>query len=388
MVLKLVTACQSLKKMMPEGATISAKERTAILHQKQHDITYLGAAKVDFPVFPIQAWAATYELDIILVSQNPLWNMHEYAKLATPQGDLWLMKDAAEPSLDQYITADLPNINAWLPELPVLRKSYPIKVIDNSTTKWLDLSFSYENIKGQKIEASYQGKYPKTVQKKKNGSTMGHSKNQLLVALDLPYRDFGKKATISYDGKAYKIKKILGLLPFQMALKQTQGGLSSGSYRIFRKENKIISSHQTQAEAVRQHWTVEEKDSLTVLEQKNDFRTVTYIFENKGESLALKVAYVQQWNKKEKGVRIEFSPALPDIRRPFEGKITSKFVLDIAGENNNAIGSITAEWQGDKALLTVLPSQPWWVRDRAMQTTIEYKDKEAIIDIKMMGERD
>lgn len=178
---------------------------------------------VQFPILPLQVWAATYELDLILVSQNPDWNMHEYAKLETPDGDLWVMKDAEEGSLDQYIVTDLANVDAWLPELPVVRKSYPVKVVDNSTNKMLDMSFSYENIKGQKVEAWYQGKRPKQ-RSKKNGSTMGHSRNQLLVALDLPYRDFGKKAGISYDGKPYKMNKLLGLVPFQITLTQTQEG--------------------------------------------------------------------------------------------------------------------------------------------------------------------
>ena len=173
-----ITACKGLKQMMPEGPAISDKERSRYLDQKQHNVSYTGKALVDFPVNPIQVWAATYELDIILVSKHPDWNMHEYAKLETPEGPLWIMKDAKEPTLDQYIVADLDNIEAWLPELPVVRKSYPVTVVDNSTDKMLDLIFRYENIVGQKVEATYQGKPPKTEQKKKNGSTMGHSRNQ------------------------------------------------------------------------------------------------------------------------------------------------------------------------------------------------------------------
>ncbi|WP_264792081.1 hypothetical protein [Aureispira anguillae] len=370
--------------MLPEGPALTEKERQETLAQPKHNIDYKGAPLVQFPILPLQVWAATYELDLILVSQNPDWNMHEYAKLETPDGDLWVMKDAEEGSLDQYIVTDLANVDAWLPELPVVRKSYPVKVVDNSTNKMLDMSFSYENIKGQKVEAWYQGKRPKTALKKKNGSTMGHSRNQLLVALDLPYRDFGKKAGISYDGKPYKMNKLLGLVPFQMALTQTQGGASSGVFEMaVRDEGILTTAHPAQGKPTIQDWTVQVLDDKTIVQQKNNFRTLCYEFEGT-ESLALKVAYVQQWNKKEKGVRLEFSPALPDLRRPFDGAYTSTFVMDIAGQNNNATGTVTASWKEGKAQLIVNPTQPWWVVDRPMKTSIDYQEGKALIEIEML----
>lgn len=385
MLLQFVTACKSLKRMLPEGPALTETERQVVLNQKAHEVDYKGAALVAYPVLPLQVWAATYELDLILSSKNPAWNMHEYAKLETPDGDLWIMKDAEEGSLDQYIVADLPNIEAWLPELPVVRKSYPVKIEDKSTDKMLDMSFSYENIKGEKVEAWYQGKRPKTELKKKNGSTMGHSKNQLLVALDLPYRDFGKKAGISYDGNAYKMDKLLGLIPFQMALTQTQGGASSGSFEMsIRGEGVLTTAHPSSGKPTLQDWSVQRLENKTIVTQKNDFRSLVYEFEGT-ETLELKAAYVQQWNKEKKGARMEFSPALPDLRRPFEGTYTSNFVLDIAGQNNNATGTVTASWKDGKALLSVAPTAPWWVLDRPMLTTIEYKDGKALVDIEMLS---
>lgn len=384
MLLQLATACKNLKKMLPEGPALSSKERQELLQQSPHKIKYTGAALSTFPILPIQVWAATYELDLILVSQNPDWNMHEYAKLETPDGALWIMKDAEEGTLDQYIIADLPNIEAWLPELPVVRKAYPVKIVDKSTSKFLDLSFSYENIKGQQVEAWYQGKYPSTALKKKNGSTMGHSRNQLLVALDLPYRDFGKKAGISYDGTAYKMNKLLGLVPFQMALTQTQGGASSGFFEMSQNQEGILSTmHPSTSAQTVQNWDIRSLKGKTIVEQKNDFRTLVYEFEGT-DTLELKVAYVQQWNKDKKGVRLEFSPALPDLRRPFEGTYTSNFVMDIAGENNNATGTAVAQWKDGKAQLLINPTKPWWVVDRPMETNIEYQKDKASIHIKML----
>ncbi len=371
--------------MMPEGAALTQEERAETLDKRApHDVTYTGEALVDFPVMPVQAWAVAYELDLILVSQHPDWNMHEYAKLTTVDGDLWIMKDAEEGSLDQFIVADIDNIQSWLPELPVVRKQYPVKIIDNSTDKLLDFEFEYENVKGVLVKANYKGKYPTTALKKRNGSTMGHSRNQLMVGLDLPYRDFGKKASITYDGVPYKMDKLLGLVPFQMALQQTQGGLSSGRYDLKKKdENTLQTTHYNNGNTVEQDWTFIQTPNKTTVQQLNEFRTLNYEFKG-SEFLELEVAYVQQWNKKEAGARITFAPPLPDIRRHFEGQYRSDFVLDMNGQASNGTGIVLVEWIDGKASITLQPSAPWWMVDRPMQTLISYKNGQAVVDIKML----
>ncbi len=371
--------------MLPEGPALNRAERAETLLQRgRHAVVYTDKPLVDFPVLPVQTWAATYELDLVLVTKNPNWNMHEYAKLATPEGAVWLMKDAEEGSLDQFIVADIENIQSWLPELPVVRKYYPVKVVDNSTDKLLNYEFEYENVKGKLVKATYKGKYPTTALKKRNGSTMGHSRNQLLVALDLPYRDFGKKATISYDGVPYKMEKLLGLVPFQMALQQTQGGLSSGQFVIEATDNnKFKTTHTNNGHTVEQDWGYSYTPKHYFVQQKNNFRFLTYEFVGIEEQ-ELEFAHVSQWNKDEEGMRITFAPPLPDVRRPFEGQYRSDFVIDMAGEQSNAVGEVVVEWINGKASIIVRPSAPWWVVDRPMQTLITYKDGKAYVDIKML----
>jgi hypothetical protein len=384
MLTQIFTACKSLKRMLPEGPALNSRERAETLYRRTaHQVKYTGEPLVDFPVMPVQVWAATYELDLILVSKHPDWNMHEYAQLQTREGNIWIMKDAEEGSLDQFIVADIPNIQSWLPELPVVRKQYPVKITDNSTDKQLDLVFEYENIKGTKVKASYQGKYPKTAQKKRNGSTMGHSRNQLLVALDLPYRDFGKKASISYDGKPYQMDKLLGLVPFQMALQQTQGGLSSGRFHLKKGDNNVITTHYKQDTTVEQVWNYASNPQKASIQQLNDFRMLTYEF-NRVNSQELEVAYAQQWNQEEQGTRITFAPPLPDIRRPFEGQYRSDFVIDMNGQKSNATGEVIVEWLNGKASIIVQPAAPWWMVDRPMQTLSSYQNGEALVEIKML----
>lgn len=367
----LLSACRNIKRMLPEGPAFTEKERQTLMDEPPHAVRYTGAPKVDFPVLPLQVWAATYELDIILVSQHPDWNMHEYAQLATPEGTIWMMKDAEEGTLNQTIVADLEDIQAWMPELPVERKAYPVKVVDNSTDKRLDLQFEYETLKGQQVVATYQGKRPRTQLKKQNGSTMGHSRHQLLAALHLPVRDFGQKASIQYDGKAYKMDKLLGLVPFQMALQQTQGGASSGQFALSSTKGGLQSAHHKEGASVEQQWTVKRSGGRTIVRQQSSFRALQYEFEGE-DTLCLKVAHAQQWNQSVPGARFEFSPALPDLRRPFEGRYTSNFVLDIEGQHRNAKGTITVEWVEGTAQVTLTPTDPWWVTDRPMRTIIQY----------------
>ncbi|MCP4442403.1 MAG: hypothetical protein GY810_26145 [Aureispira sp.] len=369
--------------MLPEKAVFTDKQRQSWIAEspKQHTIEYNSAPMVDFPVWPIQAWALTYDLDIIMVSQHPDWNMHEYAKIQTPDGPLWIMKDAEEGSLDQFITVDVENVDHWLPELPVVRKHYPVKVTDNSTDELINLDFSYENVQGTKIEAHYEGKQIKTNMKKRNGSTMGHSKNQLLVVLDLPHRDFGKKGNISYDGKPYKMNRLLGLVPFLMALQQTQGGFSIGNYSLHKDDDQLRSTHHKGKLNIDQDWSSTEKNNTVIVQQKDNMRTINYEFAKQGESLELQAAYVEQWNRPGESFRVNFYPALPDLRRKFKGAYTSKFVFDINGQKSHAIGSVTAQWDGEKAVLQITPEKPWWVTDRPLKTTISYEEGKAAVNI-------
>ncbi len=57
--------------------------------------------------------------------------------------------------------------------------------------------------------------------------------------------------------------------------------------------------------------------------------------------------------------------------------------MDIAGENGNAIGTVTALWKDGQAQLLVNPSKPWWVTDRPMKTVIRYEGNRAEIVIEM-----
>lgn len=374
----LFSAC-GIRQMLPKQAVWSQKKRDLIFKKENNTagVNYTSTRyKTLCPVLPFQVWAATYDLDIVIVSEHEEWNMHEYACVATPNGAVWLMKDAREGSLDQCLIANLPDLDYWLPELPVERKSAPVKVIDKSSYKRLDFQFEYENLLGEKVEASYTGKRIKTPMKKRNGSTMGHSRNQAMAVLDLPYRNFGKKARIKFNGKEKKIKRLLGILPFCMALQQTQGGLSVGTFQLEHISDTLLqSSHPIKDSFAVQKWyKYALEDSLLCIEQKGNFRTIRYFVSLASDKLEIKAASVQQWNSLHESFRIEFERPLPDLRYPFRDTFSTRFVLDIGTQKSHGIGRVETYWQDEQIVLNMIPTAPWWVADRPMKTIVEILD--------------
>ena len=67
---------------------------------------------------------------------------------------------------------------------------------------------------------------------------------------------------------------------------------------------------------------------------------------------------------------ITANPALPDLRRRFEGVVSSRFVMDVAGQQSHATGEIHAEWVDDDVVVRIRPDAPWWVAERPMDSRI------------------
>jgi len=116
----LIAAGCGLKEMLPEPPAQTASDRTRDFPgDVGSGVTYMGRAMASYPVLPVQVFGAAYDLDLVIVSRHPEWNMHEYARLKTPQGEVWIAKDARESTMSQSIVADLPDIDAWMPEIPL-----------------------------------------------------------------------------------------------------------------------------------------------------------------------------------------------------------------------------------------------------------------------------
>ena len=374
-----------LKKMLPKKAVLSETKRKELLDKKFHPVNYTGEAKVNFPIIPFPVFGITYDQDIVIVTQHPEWNMHEYAKILLPEDkEMWLMKDSREGSLDQYLSINDAGLLDMVPEIPLETSVQDIKVKDKSDDKNLDISFGYTNLLNEEVEVYYRGSKKLGKLKKRNGSTMGHSKNQVMAVLDLPYRNFGKKATVTYNDKHYPVKKLLGIKNFQMLLQQTQGGISKGTYRI--KDHKgthFTTYHDNNVkEEIEQFWdeNFQQEHQLLFAEQKNKYRSQTYAYVvEEANHYLLQSATIQIWNYKEPAFKITFSPPLPDLRKKFEKTYESDFVMDINGQKNHGIGKVKCYWQDkDHVIVEIIPQQPWWIADRPMKSVVEFKGSKEV----------
>ncbi len=382
-----VTAC-GIKRYIPHGPVMDDDDRAELLGTVDApEVLYLEPPAVPYPVLPLQVWGATYDLDLVLVSDHPDYNMHEYSRIKTPQGDVWLAKDALEANFSQSIVADIDNINEWAPELTIKRKQYPVEVVDNSTEDWLDIKLSYENLAGEQVAVTYEGKMPGAkTEKKRNGDTMGHSRDYFMAVLDVPEKEFAKNASITINGEERKIEKLLGLVKLQVVLRQTQGGFSTTNhYSETAPEDEIAFSNYyktTDGGRARADWHFKRGGKKYKLIQKTDFRELVYTYRVAQGAVELLDMDVTQFGYDVPATHIEVRPALPDMRRKFMDTHTSRFVVDINGQRNHAYGRIECWWDGDAAKIKMIPEGPAWVADRPMLTTIMYREGKALTEIR------
>lgn len=369
----LLGAC-GVKDYLPEGPALSDRELAAFATAAPSGAAYTGPPRVDFPVFPLQIWGAHYDLDLVLESTHPRYDMHEYARVTGPDGPIWLAKDALSATKTQSIVAGVAGLDTWLPELPITRKAWPVAVTDRSTPDLLDLEIRYENLEGEPVAITYVGRPPTDAQKKRNGNTMGHSASLALAVLDIPYRTFAKRASVSIAGADYRIRKLLGLVKLQVSLVQTQGGLAIGQLRPESDADGFAVTYALATGPVRTPWTVERQDGALVARQVHPFRTLTYRWLERDGAQELAAMEVHQYGRDLPIVAIRLQPALPDVRRPFEGRVTSRFTVDLNDQPGHATGRAEARWDGDRVVVELVPDEPEWAADRPMRTTIRYDD--------------
>lgn len=379
--LPLLTAC-GLSKMLPGPPALSAGERAAFEARVPSAARYTAGPRVEFPVIPLQVWGLRYGLDVVLVSTHPDWDMHEYARLDLPSGPLWLAKDA-DSNGNQGIVADLPDITSWIPEVPAPRISGPLVVTDHSTADTADLRFVYTNPAGEPVDVTYRGRMPTQPSKPRNGNTMGHSRAAVAALLDLHLFRTGGEASVSIGGKVWPLQRLLGLVPLKILLAQTQGGFaiadfaqtpSPGGFTLVRPGS--AAPWPTQATET---WTVEDGWAR----REGPVVSLRYHFVD-GE-----LDRAQAWQV---GVDVPvtdviFRPALPDLRRPFEGTVESAFAIDIAGQPGHGTGRVRCSWTGpDTVSVAMIPTAPRWFADRPMETTIRFEGEKIGVKVQRIAD--
>ncbi len=212
---------------------------------------------------------------------------------------------------------------------------------------------------------------------------MGHSRGSLIAALDLSHRDWARRVDVSYDDTPCPLLRLFLVKPFGLALRQTQGGFVTGSYTQRATSDGLVVTHSRGDETWRQPWTIASEDGGVAVTQTDPLRTITHRFLEEGDALELREITVTQFGREHAPMRALFSPALPDLRRPFEGTATSRWVLDINGQQSHAIGLATATWGEVGTKVDLRGSAPWWVADRPMAITVRCDEGSGMASVRV-----
>lgn len=379
----LLAGCAKVQGMLPTSAVLSDAELAQWDTARPSPVVYTGPHRVDHPVIPLQLFGVYYDLDVVLVSKHPDWDMHEYARVQTPDGPLWLAKDADATKV-QTIVADHPELDTRLAEVPVDRFIRPVVVQDRSEDRRVDVTLEYDNSDGEPVRVSYRGKVPKKPPPDRNGNTMGHSARVVSVALDLERFGIGGKGRIEIDGEKQRLDTLLGVLRQRYLLQQAQGGLAVASFRHEPADGGDVRVVRPGAGATHPvsgapGWPATRTETWRLDGDTLAFddgwtrHTLHYV------AGGLARATVHQYGRDEPVTDLRFQPALPDLSRPFEGEATSTFRLDINGQGGHGTGVVTARSTDLGAVVTVRPTAPYWLADRPMESEVAFRPDGAVL---------
>ena len=374
--------CARSLAMSARGPVLDAAAWQALQAASPSGAAYTDPPRGGGPALPLIAFGVAYELDLVLVSDHPAWNMHELARLRvppslSPDGVVWLAKDAREDTLEQSIAADLPAdvLRDVLPEVPVARRSG--LVVEQGDAAEIDVVARYANALGQPMELRFRGRLPKP-QRARNGPTLGHSATSLLAVLDVAAARFGSWASVSIDGEERPLRKAAGLLPLRVALAQSQAGLAVGAWTPRPAEGgprvEIQRRPAADGGGGQRAWRSEPVDGGVELVEADALRTFRYRFARRADSLELARVTVEQYARDEPVLDLVFEPTLPDLRRPFDGAVRVRYGIAVNGQPGLAMGIVTAYSDPQGACWTLTPEAPCWTTDRPLEGRLTFDD--------------
>lgn len=373
----LLTGC-GLKPLLPGKAVVTAKQLAAFAPAQPSGAVYEGGPLVGFPVIPLQAFGLQYAVDVVYVTQHAAWDMHEYARLDVPGESVWIAKDSDQQGR-QTIVADRPQLHTWMPEIPAPRIEAPISLMDKSQGRDIDIELAYTNPAGEAVRVTAAGRMPKRPPAKRNGSTMGHSRDVVAAVLDL--ERFGSRISgqMTFDDERIRFKRILGLVPFRFLLKQTQAGLVVTNFRQTASESGFVLTRPSPTDP---EWPTSAQEQWTHTDSAAQYDNGINRFDYRFVAGGLAQIEVTQHGVNKPTLQLKLQPALPDLRRPFEGTLNSQFVMDVNGQEGHGTGTVNASWVDEHSVrITVTPTAPWWLADRPMESIIRFTD-EGEVDVR------
>jgi len=370
---------QKIRDYLPHGEALSPRKLQSWLKEEESlsPVNYaspdpaLQSLPLAAPILPLQVFAVTYDEDIVLETNHPWWSMHEYARVQVDGREIWIAKDSDATGL-QTITAALDDIETWIPEVPVPRLRSDIQVDDRSDPTRLAVALRYRNPRNEQVEMNFSAPRPIPENTGPNGSTFNHSQEFVSALLDISHKGLGGiDASLSFDGKPAKIRRVLGLIPVKALLKQTQAGVATASYLLESPSDAGHSLALTRP-APGAIWNTRTRTpELLRLEGDGLVReTTSHRFIHHFESGGL--TSIQAWQKGQPDspaqLEVRFSAPLPDFRRSFRGEVLRHFGVLVNGKIQGYGRLLATHSDGDGATLKFLPVAPTWFENRPMET--------------------
>jgi len=322
------------------------------------------------PAPPFQLFALHYLEDIVVETKHPRWQMHEYARVALGDREVWLAKDSDNDGV-QTISVDLEEPGAWLPEIPVPRRREPVQVDDRSDARHLDVSIRYRNPAGERVEVDFRAPRPPRATPLRNGSTFEHSQAVLAAVLDIPAQQLtGVRCSVRFDGRERRLDRAFGLLPIKVLLRQTQAGFVEASMRLSPEDGAVA----VQRPIPGTRWGTRGSETWSLVRTRadeqvttadNGITTTTSTWRDGG----LAHAWIAETTGGRDLVELRLSAPLPDLSRPFDGLVVRRFALMMSTGAHGA-GEVRCRRQGDEALVDVVPQAPFWFARRPLRTRV------------------
>ena len=371
-----------LSDYLTAGDVFTANQSAEWLNGARDPIVYTSSNRLisqsSLPILPFQMFGVLYEQDFIVETNNPDWSMHEFAKVVIGDTPIWIAKDSDANGI-QTVNANLANLDEWVPEVPIPRHPTNLTMDTSaSTPDKMVVHLQYLNAKGQNVIVDFSSKLPPAELKKRNGSTFNHSAQAVSALLDIQQeQESDTSVTVSYDGKVYNARKVLGLVPAQALLEQTQGGFAIASMKIsaqdggFNLRRPALDSIPWNTHS-NENWTLKGEDAIYT--DKVSLTNWDYQF-NQGELTGVTVSIPA---RSVPITNLQLSAPLPDLARPFAGIVQRNFVMRI-NDQIHGYGTIEAEWIGVGATVRIRPIAPSWFAARPMETTVIFDSTGAIV---------
>ena len=201
---------------------------------------------------------------------------------------------------------------------------------------------------------------------------MGHSRDVVAAVLDIEKFGARVNGTMQFDGQTTPFQRLLGIVPFRFLLQQTQAGLVVTNFRQTHTADGFTLVRPSPTEP---DWPTASEETWNTTEQTAEFDNGVNQFVYTYVEGGLSQITVRQHGVHNPTFVMFFQPALPDLRRRFNGTLRSSFVMDVNGERGHGTGHLEVVWEDEQSvIIAVTPTAPWWLADRPMHSRVRFND--------------